>query len=228
MTLGPAVAVVILSAISGGGMRVEWASSFFITLPLLLLHLFYPPAPAWRVNRLLAWTSGLMVAMATTYVLIFTGIIDEMDEGKWSRFPAKPLAAAADDGWSQVCGRPVPVVIADAWLGGTASFHLPERPRVYSEADPRMAPWLSDEDIRATGALVLWDMALDGRYRDIDHQDSPRPGEPPDWFPGIPALEERFGPLVVLPEVVLEYPGPVARTPVRLGRAVIPPAHPCR
>jgi hypothetical protein len=228
MTLGPAVAVVILSAISGGGMRVEWASSFFMTLPLLLLHLFYPPAPAWRINRLLAWTSGLTVAMAATYVLIFTGIIDEMDEGKWSRFPAKPLAAAAADGWEQVCDAPVPVVIADAWLGGTASFHLPERPRVYSEADPRMAPWLSDEDIRTTGALVLWDMALDGRYRDIDHQDSPRPGEPLDWFPGIPALEKRFGPLVVLPEVVLEYPGPVARTPVRLGRAVIPPAHSCR
>lgn len=228
MTLGPAAVVVALSAVSGGGMRVEWASSFFLTLPLLLLRLFYPPSPAWRINRLLAWTSGLMVAMATTYVLIFTGIIEQMDEGKWSRFPARPLAAAAADGWNQVCGTPVPVVIADAWLGGTSSFRLPERPRVYSEADPRMAPWLSDADIRASGAIILWDTAEDGRYRDIDHQDAPRPGEPLDWFPGIPALEKRFGPLVVLPEVVLDYPGPMPHAPVRLGRAVVPPATPCR
>lgn len=226
--LGPAALVTILSAITGGGLRVEWAASFFLPLPILLLRLLYPPPGPWRVNRLLAWTSGLMVAMATTYVLIFTGIIADMDEGKWSRFPAKPLAAAASDGWSQVCSTPVPVIIADAWLGGTASFRLRERPRVYSEADPQMAPWLSDEDIRSSGALILWDQALNGRYRDIDHQDAPRPGEPLDWFPGIPALESRFGPISVLPDVTLEYPGPVAQAPVVLGRAVIPPARPCR
>ncbi|KIM00284.1 hypothetical protein CCC_03072 [Paramagnetospirillum magnetotacticum MS-1] len=228
VSLGPAVVVTILSAATGGGLRVEWASSFFLPLPLLLLHLFYPAPTPWRVNRLLAWTSGLTVAMAATYVLIFTGIIADMDEGKWSRFPAKPLAAAAAEGWGQVCATPVPVIIADAWLGGTASFRLHERPRVYSEADPKMAPWLSDDDIRRTGALVLWDQAGDGRYRDIDHQDSPRPGEPLDWFPGIPALEARFGPITVLPDVTLDYPGPVRQEPVRLGRAVIPPSARCR
>lgn len=228
MGLGPVALVILLSAITGGAMRVEWASSFFLPLPLLLLHLFYPTPTPWRINRLLAWTSGLMVAMAATYVLIFTGLIADMDEGKWSRFPATPLGNAAADGWGQVCHGPVPVIIGDAWLGGTASLRLPERPRVYSEADRRMAPWLSDEDIRRTGALILWDQALDGRYRDIDHQDAPRPGEPLDWFPGIPALEARFGPITTLPDVVLDYPGPVREAPVRLGRAVIPPAAPCR
>jgi len=228
VSLGPAVVVTILSAITGGGLRVEWAASFFLPLPLLLLHLFHPVPTPWRINRLLAWTSGLSVAMAVTYVLIFTGLIADMDEGKWSRFPAKPLAAAAADGWGQVCGGPVPVIIADAWLGGTASYKLAERPRVYSEADPKMAPWLSDDDIRRTGALILWDQALDGRYRDIDHQDAPKPGEPLDWFPGLPALEARFGPITVLPDTVLDYPGPVRQDPVRLGRAVIPPSTGCR
>lgn len=228
MSLGPAALVVILSAVTGGGLRVEWASSFFLPLPLLLLHLFYPSPTPWRINRLLAWTSGLTVAMAATYVLIFTGIIADMDEGKWSRFPAKPLAAAAAEGWSQACDGPVPVIIGDAWIGGTASYQLRERPRVYSEADPRMAPWLSDSDIRRTGALILWDQALDGRYRDIDHQDAPRPGEPLDWFPGIPALEQRFGPITPLSDVTLDYPGPVHHEPVRLGRAMIPPSIPCR
>ncbi|EME68629.1 glycosyltransferase [Paramagnetospirillum caucaseum] len=228
MSLGPAALVVMLSAVTGGGLRVEWASSFFLTLPLLLLHLFYPVPAPWRVNRLLAWTSGLMVAMGVTYVLIFTGLIADMDEGKWSRFPGRPLAAATAEGWAEVCDGPVPMIIADAWLGGTASYRLRERPRVYSEADPRMAPWLSDGDIRRTGAIILWDQALDGRYRDIDHQDAPKPGEPLDWFPGIPALEARFGPITALSDVTLDYPGPVPQAPVRLGRAVIPPAIPCR
>lgn len=228
MTLGPAAVVVVLSALSGGALRVEWASSFFLPLPLLLLVLFYPTPSPWRINRLLAWTSGLSVAMAVTYVLIFTGYIRDMDEGKWSRFPAQSLATAAEDGWRQVCGGPVPVIMADAWLGGTASFHLAERPRVYSEANPAMAPWLSDADIRRTGALILWDQALDGRYRDIDHQDAPKPGEALDWFPGLDSLRARFGSVVALDDVTLHYPGPMAEAPVRLGRAVILPDHPCR
>lgn len=228
MTLGPAVVVAVLSAITGGNLRIEWAASFFLPLPLLLLHLFYPAPSAWRINRLQAWISGLTMAMATTYVLIFSGILTEMEEGQWSRFPAKPLAAAASEGWHQVCpGTPVPAIIGDAWLGGTASYHLRERPSVYSEADPRMAPWLSDGQIRRTGAIILWDQALDGRYRDIDHQNAPKPGEPLDWFPGIPALEARFGPITVLSDVTLDYPGPVEQAPVRLGRAVIPPSTPC-
>jgi 4-amino-4-deoxy-L-arabinose transferase-like glycosyltransferase len=228
VTLGPAMLVVILSAVTGGNLRVEWATSFFLPLPLLLLHLFYPAPTSWQINRLQVWISGLTVAMAVTYVLIFSGILADMDEGRWSRFPARPLAAASSEGWHQVCpGTPVPAIIADAWLGGTASYHLQERPSVYSEADPRMAPWLSDKQIRHSGAIILWDQALDGRYRDIDHQDAPRPGEPLDWFPGIPALEARFGPITVLADVTLDYPGPVGQAPVRLGRAVIPPSTPC-
>lgn len=228
MTLGPAVLVVLLSAVTGGNLRIEWASSFFMSLPLMLLALFYPRPSPWQINRLLAWTSGLCLAMAVTYVLIFVGYVSSMDEAKWSRFPAKALAGATAEGWQEVCDGPVPVIIADAWLGGTASFHLAERPRVYSEADPAMAPWLSDADIRRTGAVILWDEALDGRYRDIDHQDAPKPGEPLDWFPGIDSLRERFGSVKVLADVTLDYLGPVAQAPIRLGRAVIPPETPCR
>jgi hypothetical protein len=228
MSFGPAILVVVLSAITGGNLRIEWAASFFLPLPLLLLHLFYPPPSTWRINRLQAWVSGLTVAMAVTYVLIFSGILTEMDEGRWSRFPARQLTAATSEGWHQICpGTPVPAIIGDAWLGGTASYHLRERPSVYSEANPKMAPWLSDELIRKTGAIILWDQAMDGRYRDIDHQNAPKPGEPLDWFPGIPALEARFGPITVLTDVTLDYPGPVAQAPVRLGRAVIPPSSPC-
>lgn len=227
LTLGPVLMVVLLSAVSGGAMRVEWASSFFLTLPLLLLRRFYGDLAPAAVNRLSAVTSGLSVAMAVTYVLIFTGRVD-LDEARWARFPAKPLAAAASEGWHRVCDGPVPVVIADAWLGGTAAFRLRERPRVFTEADPRMAPWLNDSDIGRSGALVLWDRSADGRYRDIDHQDPPRPGEPLDWFPGIEALRARFGEVVELPDVTIDYPGPIPQEPVRIGRAVIPPATPCR
>lgn len=228
MSLGPVALVVVLAAVTGGEMRVEWASPFFMTLPLLLLRRAYPQPGPLQISRFLVWSSGLSVAMATTYLLIFTGLTPLVEEAKWARFPAAPLAARVAEAWASVCPGPVPVLVGDSWLAGLAAYHLPERPRVYTEADPRMAPWLSDEAVRQSGAVIVWDTALDGRFRDIDHQDPPRDGEALDWFPGLTALERRFGAIAPQPEVTLAYLGPVAQAPVHLGLAVIPPAESCR
>ena len=52
-------------------------------------------------------------------------------------------------------------------------------------------------------------------------------GVPGDWFPGLAVLEARFGPLTALPDIVLSYPPVTGLPPVRLSRAVVPPARPC-
>ncbi|RAU22733.1 glycosyltransferase [Paramagnetospirillum kuznetsovii] len=226
-TFGPVGLVLLLSAVTGGEMRLEWATTFFLTLPLVLMRWVYSAPGHMQVGRFLAWSSGLAVAMATTYLLIFIGVTPVVEESKWARFPAKLLAAKVTDAWAQVCDGPVPVLVGDSWLAGTAAYKSADRPRVYTEADPYMAPWLSDAKVRASGAVIVWDMDLSGRYRDIDHQDPPKAGEPMDWFPGIAAMEQRFGPITTLPEVVLGYHGPVFQDPVRLGLAVIPPEKGC-
>ncbi|MBI3447081.1 MAG: glycosyltransferase family 39 protein [Magnetospirillum sp.] len=228
MSLGPAFLVMALSAISGGEMRVEWATPFFMTLPILLLRRFYAPPGQSQIGRFMVWSSGLSVAMALTYLLILSGMMPLVEEAKWARFPAKALAAEVAKAWKATCSGPLPVLVGDSWLAGLAAYHLPDRPHVYTEANPLMAPWLSDDMVRQSGAVIVWDTALDGRFRDIDHQDPPKAGEALDWFPGLTVLGDRFSGIIPRAESVLTYPGPIDQSPVRLGLAVIPPEGPCR
>ena len=226
MTLGPAVLVLVLSLITGGEFHNEWAAPFFVTLPILLLR-FYAEPTARQLNRFLTWVSGLSLAMIAVFLAIYSGLLPLAAEAPWARFPAGELAGGVAEGWERVCPGPVPVVIGDSWLAGTASYRLPGRPQVYTEADPAMAPWASDRAIRETGAVIVWEADQAGRFREVDHLDTPAPGQPDDWFPGIPALEARFGTVVRLPDLVLTYPAVTGLPPIILGRALVPPATQC-
>ena len=227
MTLGPVALVLVLALLTGGEFHNEWATPFFVTLPVLLLVLFYSQPGARQVNRFLVWVSGLSAAMIGVYLAIYSGVLPLAGEAEWARFPARDLAAGVAEGWRSVCRGPVPVVIGDSWLAGIASYGLPERPRVYTEADRAMAPWLSDREVREHGAVIVWEADHLGRYREIDHTDAVPEGVPGDWFPGLAVLEARFGPLTALPDIVLSYPPVTGLPPVRLSRAVVPPARPC-
>ena len=227
MTLGPGALVVVLSLLTGGEFHNEWATPFFVMLPALLLVFYYPEPTARRVNRFLVWVSGLSAAMIAVYLAIYSGVLPLAEEAGWARFPARELAVSVAEGWRAVCPGPVPVVVGDSWLAGTASYGLAERPRVYTEADPAMAPWLSDRAVRETGAVIIWETDHQGRFREIDHMDVVAAGLPADWFPGLEALKARFGSVVTLPDLVLSYPAITGLPPVRLSRAVVPPALPC-
>ncbi len=227
MTLGPVILVVLLSFLTGGEVKNEWATPFFVMLPTLLMLLFYTPPMARQINRFLTWVSGLSVAMILVYLAIYSGILPLTAEAEWARFPVRELSASVSESWRAVCQGPVPAVVGDSWLAGTASYGLPERPRVYTEANRTMAPWMSDRDIRETGAVIVWEADHLGRFREMDHMDSVPKGKPADWFPGLEALELRFGPVVKLSDIVLKYPAVTGLAPVRLSRVVVPPARPC-
>lgn len=227
MTIGPALMVAVLALLTGGEMLVEWAAPFFLPLPLLLLRLFYPSPTPVRIRRFLVWLSSLSAAMAVTYLLIFTGTVSLVEEAEWSWFPAHTLARAVATGWSDVCDGPVPVIVGDSWLAGTASYLLPGQPRVYAEADHAMSPWLTDRDIGESGAVIVWNKDQPLQFRELDHQNEDEPANPQGWFPGLAGLEARFGRIVPLPDVVLPYPIHLSLPSLRLGLAVVPPARGC-
>ena len=230
VTLGPAAMVTGLGVATGTEIQVEWAAPFFLTLPILLLRLCYPiiPSPA-AIRRFLMGLSGLTAAMAITYALIFSGLTALVEEGEWSRFPARALAAKVSEGWATVCGGPVPIIIGDSWLAGTSAYLLPGQPRVYTEADPRMSPWLSDAQIRESGAVMVWNISQPRQFRELDHQnEDDTNSDQPGWFPGLDAMEARFGPARRLADVEFPYGSPFAQAPAQLGLAVFPPTKPCR
>jgi hypothetical protein len=53
-------------------------------------------------------------------------------------------------------GKPLAIVIGDVRTAGLIALASPERPSLYVDASPTLAPWLSDEAVRQKGAILAW------------------------------------------------------------------------
>ncbi len=133
---------------------------------------------------LLPWTTGTDLAIAQ---------------------PAAAMGRFFADSFERRTGHPLTVVSGDARIAALVAFAAPSRPDVYFVADPERSPWVTVQDIREKGAVVVWPAA----------QTTP---EPP------PAIKARF------PDLIAEVPQTFERRvrgrlpPLRIGWGMIRPA----
>jgi hypothetical protein len=119
--------------------------------------------------------------------------------------PAAEMGRFFADSFQRRTGRPLAVVSGDARIAALVALAAPSRPSVYFDADPEHSPWVTPDDIRAKGAIVVWQTA----------NTTP---DPPSY------IKERFPDLV--PEVPRAFDRPVqGRLPLfRIGWGMIRPA----
>ncbi len=133
---------------------------------------------------LLPWTSGTDLAIAQ---------------------PAVAIAHFFADSFERRTGRRLAVVSGDARIAALVALAAPSRPELYFAADPEHSPWVTAQDLRDKGAVVVWPAA----------ETTP---EPP------PAIKARF------PDLIAEVPQTFARRvrgrlpPLRIGWGMIRPA----
>jgi 4-amino-4-deoxy-L-arabinose transferase-like glycosyltransferase len=207
VVLGPAAVLLLMSLTTGMQLREIWGYPLWTFAPLLLLvSLRLDDAPAaWR------WSWRLWGAVAVG--LVGFALLKNYGEPRWSgkpgriHFPGKELADEATRRYTAAVGEPFPVAVGECWLAGNVSCYAPQRPSMYSSGavgycvlDPRAAPWLSEDEIRRRGAVLLWDA-----------------GELGDELPEIMRL--RFPHAQAQPPIVLPYTGLPDVPPVRVGLA---------
>jgi hypothetical protein len=146
---------------------------------LLIVPALFVPA----VMGLLPWTTGTELKVAQ---------------------PAAAMGRFFADSFARRTGRPLAIVTGDERTAALIALAAPSRPSVYFDADPARSPWVTPDEIRRNGAVVVWPAA------DTD------PAPPPD-------IKLRFPDLV--PEVPQSFARPVqGRLPVlRIGWGVIRP-----
>ena len=118
--------------------------------------------------------------------------------------PAKAMGHFFADSFERRTGRPLAVVTGDPRVAALIALAAPSRPSVYYDADPARSPWVTPDDIRQKGAVVVW----------LTSDTTPTP--PPE-------IREHFPDLV--PEVPRAFDRPVqGRLPtLRVGWGVIRP-----
>jgi len=98
---------------------------------LLIVPAIFVPA----LTALLPWTTGVGLQVAQ---------------------PANAMGRFFADNFERRTGHPLAVVTGDPRLAALVALAAPSRPSVFFDADPARSPWVSADDIRDKGAVVVW------------------------------------------------------------------------
>ncbi len=150
-----------------------------------------------------AWTGLLLVPAAFVPVLIVLLPFAAATDLKIAQ-PARAMGRFFAENFERRTGQPLAIVTGDPRTAALIAAAAPSRPSVLFDAAPERSPWVTAEDIRRKGAIVVW-LAADTT-----------PTPPPDikaYFPDLVA------------EVPRSFDRPVEgrMPPLRIGWAVIRP-----
>jgi hypothetical protein len=70
--------------------------------------------------------------------------------------PADAMARFFADSFARRVGKELPIVAGDPRTAALVELGAASRPSLYLEATPKRSPWVSIDDIRIKGAIVVW------------------------------------------------------------------------
>jgi 4-amino-4-deoxy-L-arabinose transferase-like glycosyltransferase len=139
-----------------------------------------------------------VLAAAAVFALPWIGV--DLNVNK----PARPIAQFFAESFQRRTGAVLDIVAGDPRTAALISLGAPSRPSLFLDATPERTPWVSFEELRRKGAIVVWPT-------------TDTAGAPP------PDIRERFPDLVPDATRVFERPVPGRLPALRYGWSVIRP-----
>ncbi len=162
VALGPFLAYLLISAITGFQLRSGWGTPLWSFLGVFILYHLRPALTDKALRRF----GYAFLSFAAIWVVVFVGqfALGPTLTGrvKPEHFPGKSIAAYVTAQWAKQYGTLLPVVGGDQWLTENIGFYSPDRPDVYADLDQRKSPWTNDEAFRQRGGILIWDAERDG------------------------------------------------------------------
>ncbi|MFZ0607257.1 MAG: glycosyltransferase family 39 protein [Xanthobacteraceae bacterium] len=136
-------------------------------------------------QRILGFTwTGLQIAPALFVPILIVALPWAAGMDLRVAQPANAMGRFFADSFQRRTGQPLAVVTGDPRLAALIALAAPSRPSVFFDADPARSPWVTADDIRKKGAVVVW----------LSADTTPRP--PPDikaYFPDlVPEVPRAF------------------------------------
>ena len=154
--VGPALLTVLISVLSGMGLRDMWGAPMWSLSGTLVMVFISKNIDDGHFCKILFcfWSLFLIVAclhgLSNKYGSLVTGKLKRTD------WPATTIATKFSNNWVTKTGCPLRIVAGENWLAGLVSAKAPRRPSVWINADFQLAPWITEDQVRSEGALFLW------------------------------------------------------------------------
>ena len=160
LAFGPAAAMLALIAVSGRGAVTMWGYPLWLFLGLwIVLSVPRPLDRRGGCRRVVVAWSAVFAALALVFIADYTvlPLIDHRYRAAF--FPGDALAATLTPRFHAATGgKKLRYVVGSMWLAGNLAHYSPDQPHVLIDGLPRRAPWIDLADMRAKGALLVWDV----------------------------------------------------------------------
>ena len=156
MALAPAVVATLLAAIVGAPAPVGGIAPY-VTLSGLAAVVAAGDAVVIHRQRIvgLAWTLMLLLPAVFTVGAILVVPWTVAVELK-SAQPADQMGAFFGDTFQRRTGKPLAIIAGDPRLATLIALAAPSRPSYYDHVAPARTPWVTPDDIRKRGLIVVW------------------------------------------------------------------------
>ena len=154
--LGPALLSVLLSMLTGLGLRAMWGAPMWNLTGLLIVFASRHRLERTSLRRLYVCTAVLFVLQPTAYAFetnIGPQLLGQPCRTLW---PDRAMAVFFDNEWNMRVHQPLGIVAGDGWLAGLVAMRSSPRASVFIDGNFDYSSWITPERISREGALVIW------------------------------------------------------------------------
>ena len=143
----------LLGALTGTALQNHWSVATY--LPLVPLFPWLAQRRRWRLDLV-----AVLVAAAAVHLLNVARIVHDQAQvpaqDNELAFPAHAFAQRVDAIWRANVDAPVRTLIGPSDWGGAIAVEMHDDPQVLVNAQHVWSPWVTPEQIRSCGAMVVW------------------------------------------------------------------------
>ena len=156
IAFGPALAMIVLIALSGRGAVAMWGYPLWLYLGLWIVMAVGAPLDTARVRRVVVAWAAVFAIFVIAFVVNYTVLPLFDHRYRAAFFPGDKLGAILTERFHAATGAPLHYVIGSMWDGGNLAHYSPDQPQVLIDGKPARAPWIDLGDLRRKGAVVVW------------------------------------------------------------------------
>jgi hypothetical protein len=154
--LVPALTAALLAGLSGG-LQTPGDLAPYLVLSGLAAVVLVGNSIRWHRPRLVASAWSLLLAapplgMAAAIVALpWLGV-----SGPGVDWPAAAMGRFFAENFERRTGAPLAIVAGEPRIAALVALGAPTRPSLYLDATPERTPWITADDVRRKGAVLVW------------------------------------------------------------------------
>lgn len=203
MGLGPALLIMVASLFTGTG--ESWGATMYNLVGALAIALLGHRLGPTHLRRLTVLALLCVVGVSSAYAITRWTGCNVLGRLQPVCMPARSISQAADAIWHETMPGPLRIVGGDDGVARLAGLEAPDEPSIFTALDRRLAPWITDQRLRAQGMLLVWPKGWKLTPQQMAWIDGlPVKTVPFDWSLKAPPLEINFA---VIPPGRTSFPG---------------------